>query len=278
MLFRSIWGANVTEACDGQQALLICQQRLDSPDTPLFDIAILDMQMPNMDGIELGRLIKNNEKLASIKLVMMTSMTYQGDIEQLAKIGFSAYFPKPATTSDLYDALNVMAEDGIALASAKTLVTGEYLDSLQQPTHSEQEISIPSNTRILLVDDNPINLLVAEGILEDFDINVTCACNGKEALACLAGNDQDEAFSLVVMDCQMPEMDGFEATRQIRAGSAGIQNTEIPIIAMTANAMQGDRDKCIAAGMTDYLAKPIVAQQFIEKLASWLSFRLNADK
>ncbi len=273
-----IWGANVTEACDGQQALLICQQRLDSPDTPLFDIAILDMQMPNMDGIELGRLIKNNEKLASIKLVMMTSMTYQGDIEQLAKIGFSAYFPKPATTSDLYDALNVMAEDGIALASAKTLVTGEYLDSLQQPTHSEQEISIPSNTRILLVDDNPINLLVAEGILEDFDINVTCACNGKEALACLAGNDQDEAFSLVVMDCQMPEMDGFEATRQIRAGSAGIQNTEIPIIAMTANAMQGDRDKCIAAGMTDYLAKPIVAQQFIEKLASWLSFRLNADK
>ena len=265
-----IWGANVTEASSGQQALLACQQRLEEPNSSLFDIAILDMQMPNMDGIELGGLMKNNEELASIKLVMMTSMTYQGDIDQLAKIGFSAYFPKPATTSDLFDAINVVAEDGIALASAKTLVTGGYLDSLQQPNEIAQEIKLPSDTRILLVDDNPINLLVAEGILEDFDIFVVTATDGKKAIACLADDSKDHPFSLVVMDCQMPEMDGFEATRQIRAGAAGDHYKQIPIIAMTANAMQGDREKCIAAGMTDYLAKPIVAKLFIEKLVNCL--------
>ncbi len=266
-----IWGANVTEASGGQQALLKCQQRLDMLDFPGFDIAILDMQMPNMDGLELGGLMKSNQQLANIKLVMMTSMTYQGDIEQLAKVGFSAYFPKPATTSDLFDAINVVAEDGIALTSARTLVTGGYLESLQQPKSAEQKINLPADTRILLVDDNPINLLVAEGVLEDFDITVKCAGNGKEALDCLTNNTDDEPFSLVVMDCQMPEMDGFEATRQIRAGAAGEHYSGIPIIAMTANAMQGDRDKCIASGMDDYLAKPLEATLFIEKLVDWLN-------
>jgi PAS domain S-box-containing protein len=265
-----IWGVSVTEAIDGQQALTICKERLEQKDLPMFDIGILDMQMPNMDGIELGSLMKSDKQLAGIKLVMMTSMTYQGDIQELAQVGFSAYFPKPATTSDLFKAINVVAEDGIALASARTLVTGEYLESLQQPNESKNEIIFPADTRILLVDDNQINLLVAEGLLEDFDITIECAGNGIEALSFLNNTPEDYPYSLVVMDCQMPEMDGFEATRQIRAGKAGDRYQDIPIIAMTANAMQGDRDKCIAAGMSDYLAKPIEPNLFYEKLVQWL--------
>jgi two-component system sensor histidine kinase/response regulator len=150
------------------------------------------------------------------------------------------------------------------------LKTGEYLESLQQPNESKNEIIFPADTRILLVDDNQINLLVAEGLLEDFDITIECAGNGIEALSFLNNTPEDYPYSLVVMDCQMPEMDGFEATRQIRAGKAGDRYRDIPIIAMTANAMQGDRDKCIAAGMNDYLTKPIEANLFYEKLVQWL--------
>ncbi|MFT7110613.1 MAG: PAS domain S-box-containing protein [Psychrobacter glaciei] len=267
-----IWGANVTEALNGKQALDICHKRLKENNKPMFDIAILDMQMPNMDGIELGKLIKSNNQLAAIKLVMMTSMAFHGDIEQLAKIGFSAYFPKPATTSDLFDAINVVAEDGHALASARTLVTGEYLESLQQPEKEDAkpDIIFPKDTRILIVDDNEINLLVAEGMLEDFDISIDCACNGQEALSLLNKSLDNKPFSLVIMDCQMPEMDGFEATRQIRAGNAGDKYRQIPIIAMTANAMEGDRSKCIEAGMNDYLAKPVEAKLLFKKLFYWL--------
>jgi PAS domain S-box-containing protein len=267
-----IWGADVTEALSGEQALDICHKRLEKNDKPMFDIAILDMQMPDMNGIELGKIIKTNDQLAAIKLVMMTSMAFHGDIEQLANIGFSAYFPKPATTSDLFDAINVVAEDGHALASARTLVTGEYLDSLQHPEkeHPETDIIFPKDTRILIVDDNDINLLVAEGMLEDFDISIDCATNGKEALLLLNKSLDNEPFSLVIMDCQMPEMDGFEATRQIRVGNAGDRYKQIPIIAMTANAMEGDRDKCIDAGMNDYLAKPVEAKLLFEKLMNWL--------
>jgi CheY-like chemotaxis protein len=267
-----IWGADVTEALSGEQALDICHKRLEKNDKPMFDIAILDMQMPDMNGIELGKIIKTNDQLAAIKLVMMTSMAFHGDIEQLANIGFSAYFPKPATTSDLFDAINVVAEDGHALASARTLVTGEYLDSLQHPEkeHPETDIIFPKDTRILIVDDNDINLLVAEGMLEDFDIGIDCATNGKEALLLLNKSLDNEPFSLVIMDCQMPEMDGFEATRQIRMGNAGDRYKQIPIIAMTANAMEGDRGKCIDAGMNDYLAKPVEAKLLLEKLMNWL--------
>jgi PAS domain S-box-containing protein len=267
-----IWGANVTEALSGEQALNICHKRLKENDKPMFDIAILDMQMPYMDGIELGKLIKTNDKLSAIKLVMMTSMVFQGDIEQLTKIGFSAYFPKPATTSDLFDAINVVAEGGQALASARTLVTGEYLDSLQQPKKEDAkpDIIFPKDTRILIVDDNEINLLVAEGMLEDFDISIDCATNGKEALSLLNESLDNNLFSLVIMDCQMPEMDGFEATRQIRSGNAGDRYRQIPIIAMTANAMEGDRGKCIEAGMSDYLAKPVEAKLLFEKLINLL--------
>jgi len=134
-------------------------------------------------------------------------------------------------------------------------------------------LQYPSNTRILLVDDNQINLLVAQGILEGLGVNpdiINAAANGEEALQLLKTSTTVMPYTLIFMDCQMPVMDGYEASTQIRAGAAGEANKSIPIIAMTANAMKGDEEKCLKAGMSDYIAKPVDPGILLSKLKSWL--------
>ncbi|NJN02050.1 MAG: response regulator [Leptolyngbyaceae cyanobacterium RM1_1_2] len=113
--------------------------------------------------------------------------------------------------------------------------------------------------------------MVVKRLLEKLGLKIDLACNGLEALRKLEQAAKSEPYTLVFMDCQMPEMDGYEASRQIRKGTAGVYNQEIAIIAMTANAMKGDREKCLEAGMNDYLAKPLSPQTLIEKLEQWLS-------
>jgi len=269
------WGASVSEAESGSKALSICEQQLQLEGQAFFDIAFLDMQMPDMDGAELGQLLKADPRFSSMKLIMMTSMGYQGDAKHFAELGFSGYFPKPTTTSDLFEALSVVAEGGDALQHAEPLVTSHYLKTL---LHNENKASakkrqkLPENIHILLVEDNSINQMVATGILNESGLQVVIAENGLEALQKLQqASASNNPFTLVLMDCQMPEMDGYEATRQIRMGKAGAQNTDIPIIAMTANAMQGDREKCLQAGMSDYLSKPIESEQLLGKLQQWLT-------
>ena len=264
-----LWGATVVEACSGQEALDICAQRDKEPGSPKFDVAFLDMQMAEMDGAELGQKLKADARFAQIKLVMMTSMSQMGDASFFAKLGFSGYFPKPTTTSDLLDALNVVADGGEALQNARPLVTHHYLQALH---HQADEPKIPTwsdDARVLLVEDNYVNQLVAMGILEDFNLDVVVAENGLQALNKLK-NGVDSRFDLVLMDCLMPEMDGYQATSEIRAGNAGEENKDIIIIAMTANAMMGDREKCIDSGMNDYLPKPIDPDKLLDKLIHWL--------
>jgi len=263
------WGANVTEAVGGEDALRICQQRSEALELPFFDIAILDMSMPNMDGAELGRQIRTHHAYASMKLVMMTSMSFHGDRQNLADIGFEAYFPKPATTADLFKALNVLSEGGEAQERADPLITHEYLNSLQSEG-GETSFLFTHMTRLLLVEDNQINQLVALGILEGFGLTAECAVDGFEALASLNCAEQDAPYTLILMDCQMPEMDGYEATRQIRAGKGGAIHKNVPIIAMTANVMQGDKEKCLDVGMNDYLPKPLEQEQLLNKLIQWV--------
>jgi len=263
------WGANVVEAENGQHALAICNERIQQKENKFFDIAFLDMQMPNMDGAELGKRLKAEKHYNDMKLVMMTSMGHQGDARYFAELGFDAYFPKPATTSDLFDALSVVAEGGETLQQAEPLVTSHYLKTLVHP--EEEIINWPHNTRLLLVEDNQVNQLVATGILnENGLLIVDTAANGIEAIASLQQAPEDAPYSLILMDCQMPEMDGYETTRMIREGKAGERNKSISILAMTANAMAGDREKCIDAGMNDYLAKPIEPDPLIAKLRKWL--------
>lgn len=274
------WGATVIEASSGKQALAICKENIQQNSHPPIDIAFLDMQMPGMDGADLGKKIKQDKALSNIKLVMMTSMGYQGDARYFANIGFDAYFPKPATTSDLFNALSVVAKGGELLNEAEPLVTSHYLRTLIPLDNINNHVPLDKleNKRILLVEDNQINQQVAIGILTELGLSdIDTADNGLEAIEQLKATEKEAVYDIVFMDCQMPQMDGYEASRQIRAGKAGSNNSQIPIIAMTANAMSGDKEKCLSAGMSDYLSKPVEPEKILEKLLFWL-FKENSEE
>ena len=272
------WGVSVVEAKNGKQALAVCSeraQRLDqrTSDQAFFDLAFLDMGMPEMDGAELGKALKADIRFSTMKLVMMTSIASHSNAKRLADIGFSACFSKPATTADLLGAFAVLAE-GANTLQADHRVEQNVSQAKDQKEEGRFESSIgqttwPAHTRVLLVEDNSINQLVAKGLIKGFGLQIDIAENGIEALDLLR-KPKSQTYSLILMDCEMPEMDGYEGTRQIRSGRAGPQNKEIPIIAMTANVMQGIREKCEAAGMNDYLAKPIEPNQLLAKLQEWL--------
>ena len=269
-----IWGALVQEAPGGNEALTLLEQQLT---TGPFKVAFLDMQMPGMSGASLGKAIRADKRFDDTRLVMMTSMNTRGDAQYFANLGFDAYFPKPTTTSDLFDSLAVVIAGGEALENASPLVTRHYLRSMDHsPIQNDKieqsgEIIWPDGARILLVEDNHINQLVAQGALENLGLNADVAGNGCEALEALTTAPSKHPYTLVLMDCQMPEMDGYEATRQIRGGKAGEKYLDLCIIAMTANAMKGDKEKCLLAGMNDYLSKPIDSDLLKNKLKEWLN-------
>ncbi|MEH6347227.1 MAG: response regulator [Bermanella sp.] len=273
-----IWGALVQEVPGGKEALTVLEQQLS---TSPFKVAFLDMQMPGMSGASLGKAIRADKRFDETRLVMMTSMNTRGDAQYFANLGFDAYFPKPTTTSDLFDSLAVVLAGGEALDNASPLVTRHYLRSMDHgPLQNDKieespEIIWPEGSRILLVEDNHINQLVAQGALENLGLNADVAGNGCEALEALTTAPSNHPYTLVLMDCQMPEMDGYEATRQIRGGKAGEKYLDLCIIAMTANAMKGDKEKCLLAGMNDYLSKPIDADLLKKKLKEWLNAPLK---
>jgi len=265
------WGASVHETASGKEALDICRQRANKNE--LFDIAILDMQMPSMDGAELGKHLKADDAFSSMKLVMMTSMGHSEDSQYFKSLGFDAYFPKPVTTADIFNALSLISEENEALPAEGGIVTSGYLQTLHPNSQSihQRHYDKFAHKRILLVEDNQVNQLVALGLLEQLSIKADIAANGHEAINALSQAPEDAPYHLVLMDCQMPEMDGYEATRQIRSGHAGERNRDIRIVALTANAMAGDREKCIKAGMNDYLSKPLESNSLKAKLTVWLA-------
>ncbi|WDD96854.1 hybrid sensor histidine kinase/response regulator [Thalassomonas actiniarum] len=264
------WGAKVTQAKSGYEAMALVEQTPEN----FFRVAILDMQMPGMDGATLGAKIHNHSNSRETKLIMMTSMGERGDASYFAELGFCAYFPKPATTSDLFDALTVVVEGKEALEVAQPLVTTHHLQSLKRNT-SEGEVA--ADARILLVEDNQINQTVVQGILANLGIQADVANNGLEAIAKLNASKSDRLYQVIFMDCQMPEMDGYEATRKIRHGAGGEAYLHVPVIAMTANAMKGDKEKCLAAGMSDYTTKPIDGDIIEQKLIYWLKEERKLD-
>ena len=269
------WGAEVTEAVDAKDALALMEQRCRNLDSPTFDVALLDMMMPQMDGAELGEAIRKDTRFNGTKLIMMTSLSHRGDAQYFHDLGFSAYFTKPATTSDLFDALNVVLAGGDILDDAQPLVTRHYLKGLKRSDADDSiDHALPEDCRLLLVEDNRVNQAVALGILEELGLHCDIAENGLEAVNALKQADKNTPYHLVLMDCQMPEMDGYEATRQIRQNAAGEAYVQVPIVAMTANAMKGDKEKCLEAGMSDYLSKPIEPDELVLMLEKWL---LTAD-
>ena len=268
------WGATVTEARSGIEALTISEAYF-AKHNKCFDIAFLDMQMPVMDGAQLGEHIKSNNNLKAMKLIMMTSMSHKGDATFFAHLGFDGYFPKPATTFDLFAALSIVAEDGEALKGAKPLVTTHYIKSLKAKSALKPEkVNWGEDICILLAEDNRVNQIVAQSMLEKLKLtNIDIVANGKELIQNLLNITRDIKYTVILMDCQMPEIDGYEASRAIRAGKAGESYKDIPIIAMTANAMVGDKDKCLEAGMDDYISKPIKPEVLFERLLQWLPYK-----
>ncbi|MBD1582998.1 PAS domain-containing hybrid sensor histidine kinase/response regulator [Pseudoalteromonas sp. S16_S37] len=272
------WGAHTYEAASGPQALRRCEAYV-SKTGYCFDIAFLDMQMPYMDGAQLAEKLKDNPSFNKMKLVMMTSMSTRGDEQYFAKLGFAAYFPKPATTSDLFAALSIVADNGQALAQARPLVTSGYIKALQKNAVIDpKQIEWDESIRILLAEDNQVNQIVATSMLQKLGLKmVDVAADGQEVLSLLKQRQDADKYTLLIMDCQMPELDGYQATRAIRNAEAGQCYANVNIIAMTANAMVGDKNKCLEAGMDDYIAKPIAQDILLEKLMQWLPHTLKAS-
>ena len=246
------WGARSDEASDGEMGLRLLREAAQAGDP--YRVAVLDMQMPGMDGEELGRAIKANAELADTRLVMMTSIGRRGDARRLDEIGFVAYLTKPVRQSDLFDSLAAVLA-GETRKAKRPIVT----------RHSVREMR-RGNVRILLAEDNIVNQKVTLAFLKKLGLSADAMANGIEAVKALGLIPYD----LVLMDCQMPEMDGYEATARIRSPQSQVLNHDIPIIAMTAHAMHGDREKCLEAGMNDYLSKPVVPQTLAEMLDKWL--------
>lgn len=262
------WGAKVTKANNAYEAL----QLVDKHPECYFQVAILDKQMPTLDGAMLGQKLKYHRNSQSIKLIMMTSMAERGDGKYFADLGFDAYFPKPVIPLDLYNALCMVLAKNEDLTTGCSLITQHHLHSMQP---HEPTVNFPSDTKLLIVEDNRINQAVLLGVLTTLGLTADVASNGKEALACLTASQKIAPYQLIIMDCQMPEMDGYQATEAIRAAMAGKHYVNVPIIAMTANAMKGDKEKCFNSGMNDYLTKPIEVKKLTNRLTRWLKPQQN---
>jgi two-component system, sensor histidine kinase and response regulator len=217
---------------------------------------LTDMHMPNMNGFTLIERIRQSPELATATIMMLTSAGHRGDAARCQELGVAAYLLKPIRQSELREAI------------ARVLGAREQQGAFPLVTRfSVQEGREPApSLRVLLAEDNPVNQRLAVRLLEKRGHRVTVAGNGREALEAL----ERESFDLVFMDVQMPEMDGMEATAAIRDKEKGTGQHQ-PIIALTAHAMTGDREKCLAGGMDGYLTKPIRSQQLEQVLEQYAS-------
>ncbi|HYX40603.1 MAG TPA: response regulator, partial [Pyrinomonadaceae bacterium] len=264
----SSWGMIHAEADSGARALEML--RAAAARHEAYDLAILDLMMPGMDGFELARAIKAEPEIAGLPLVLLTSFGQRGDGATAHTAGVAAYLTKPVRQSQLFDCLsNVISQAHSAQAAdaANAPVAAQLLTR-----HTLQETKLMSNKLILLAEDNIVNQKVAVRQLQKLGYRADAVANGREALEALGRIPYD----LVLMDCQMPEMDGYEATAEIRHREGATKHT--PIVAMTANALAGDRQKCLAAGMDDYVSKPVKPEELAAVLDRLLADARTKDK
>ncbi|MFZ1984547.1 MAG: response regulator, partial [Desulfatitalea sp.] len=250
------WGCGCDRAVSGTLALSM-MRAVAKAGAP-YDLVISDMLMPEMDGAELGRRIKADAALAPAILIMLTSQGLRGDAAEMKRIGYAAYLTKPVRPSQLFDCLVAVLSRGLQPQRNKgaPIVTSYTLSEAKR-----------RKVRILLAEDNAINQKLALHLLTRFGFSADAVLNGKEALQALASADYD----LVLMDVQMPEMDGFEATRWIRDPGSAVRNHAVRIVAMTAQAGQEDRDHCLRAGMDDYVAKPIQPDELLRVIEKMIA-------
>jgi two-component system sensor histidine kinase/response regulator len=253
----SSWRIENESVEDGPHALEELRLAAES-DTP-YDLAILDMQMPGMNGMELSRRIKEDSDVSDVRLVLLTSVGRRGEGEEARLAGIEVYLTKPVRQSELYDALATImsATDEAASEGEAPLVT----------RHSLRERRAVSRARVLVAEDNPVNQKVAARMLENLGYPVDVVEDGLEALEAFSST----RYGAILMDVQMPEMDGYRATEEIRRREEERGAARTPIIAMTANAMQSDRERTIEAGMDDYVPKPMKVEELDTVLKRWTS-------
>jgi signal transduction histidine kinase/DNA-binding response OmpR family regulator len=249
------WGCNIVEAVDGPDALEKIRECKLNGDQ--LDAAILDMQMPVMDGVELASAIKGDRDTNEIKLILMSSTGLHD--EKLSEAGFSALLLKPVRQSQLFDCISMVLQENNSMIPGRDrhnrLITVNSLPPVKR-----------DHFRVLVADDSITNQAVAVAILNKLGYRVDTVINGNGAINAL----KIKNYHIVLMDCQMPEMDGYEATKRIRKNEDGVRDPDVPVIAITANALKGDREKCLAAGMNDYLSKPIDPMVLRDLLEKWI--------
>jgi two-component system, sensor histidine kinase and response regulator len=249
------WGARVTEAETAAAALLALEQAEKELDP--FALMLTDVQMPEKDGFKLVEEVKGRTgPVHQPVVVMLTSAGVRGDSVRCRELGVSAYVTKPIRQSDLHKVLTIVLGGAPARSGTPELVT----------RHSLREAGLSKRLDVLLAEDNLVNQKLAARLLEKQGHKVTLASNGKEALTIL----EKQPFDLILMDVQMPELDGFEATAAIREREKFTGGRQV-IIAMTAHAMKGDRERCLRAGMDGYVSKPIHAKELFTAIDEALS-------
>jgi signal transduction histidine kinase/DNA-binding response OmpR family regulator len=266
VLEHYLTGADVTcESVENGAMALQCLRGAVARRTP-FDLAIVDLHMPGINGQELARQIKSDHTISATRLVLLTSGGQRGDAKSAQEAGLDAYLTRPIRRSLMFECLGTVlgithGHPGSVDVAPASIIT----------QHTLSEAVMQARPLILVVEDNPINQKVAAKMIEKLGYRVNVAANGREAVESLARIP----YALVFMDCQMPEMDGFEATRVIRSQEASLlqaagKSRHLPIIAMTANAMTEDRDQCLAVGMDDFLSKPVTSKYLAAVLNRWL--------
>ncbi|SEQ82705.1 Signal transduction histidine kinase [Nitrosomonas sp. Nm51] len=247
------WGMQVETASNGTNALAALRKAAAIRQS--YELVLIDMKMPGMSGLELGKQIKADPVLAQIPLIMLTSTVFKGESVYAKEIGFVTYVTKPIRKTELFQCFKLAlggSDSNAARTESKSGAQSKALSKL--------------DCRVLLVEDNPVNQEVALSMLKSFGCEADVAGNGLEALETLKHREYD----LVFMDCMMPEMDGYSATGEIRQRQAAGRLSAFPVIALTANAIEGDREMCLAAGMDDYLTKPFKPGDLHSILKKWL--------
>ncbi|MBU0945925.1 MAG: response regulator [Proteobacteria bacterium] len=252
------WGGEQENVKSGLEGLTKLHQAAES-EKP-FDMVILDMNMPHIDGLEVARLIKKDPAINKTKIIMLTSVGIRGDARLAQEAGVKIYLTKPIRQSDLYNSL-------------VALMKGDQMTDDQLITQYNFKKAVTRfNAHVLVAEDNIVNQQVAQGVLTKLGCKVDLTMNGQEAVESF----KNSRYDIIFMDCQMPLMDGYEATAAIRRMEDLETNaTRIPVIALTANALTGDREKCLAAEMDDYISKPFGQMQVETILKRWLPEKMR---
>ena len=268
--YAESWGMLSSSASSGEQALILLEAA--AAEQRSFDVLVIDQKMPEMDGFELANTIKSNSCWSTLPIILLTSLGYPGEVGKAKQAHFSGYLTKPIHQETLRQSVALVL--GLEQESRER----KYQSFITQ--HTVQEQAIAEKPHILLAEDNLVNQKVAVKMLTKLGYQVDVANNGQEAFDAW----EQKTYDLILMDCLMPEMDGFETTKKIRhtegmkqeghdlaPDASSLTPSHIPILALTANAMAGDREQCLEAGMDDFIPKPVNMKLLGSMLAKWLS-------